>query len=86
MPENPLHIIWQTIMGSQMQLPTSISIYSKTKRNVLINVLTYKGIESDANIINQAGKLRSISYSMAQLSNQLNNEDNYRNHESLTSK
>jgi len=38
---------------------------------VLINVLAYKNMESDANIINQTGKLRMLSYNMAQLSNQM---------------
>lgn len=38
---------------------------------VLINVIAYKDMESDANIINQAGKLRMLSYDMAQLSNRI---------------
>jgi diguanylate cyclase (GGDEF)-like protein len=38
---------------------------------VFINVVAYSSMESDANIINQAGKLRMLSYNMAQLSNRL---------------
>ncbi len=38
---------------------------------VFINVVAYKSMESDANIINQAGKLRMLSYNMAQLSNRM---------------
>ena len=38
---------------------------------VIINILTYKDMENDANIINQAGKLRMLSYNMAQISNQM---------------
>lgn len=41
---------------------------------VFINVIVYTGMESDANIINQSGKLRAISYNMVQLSNQINNQ------------
>ncbi|MGE4284722.1 MAG: diguanylate cyclase [Clostridia bacterium] len=51
---------------------------------VFINMIAYKGMESDANIINQAGKLRAISYNMAQLSNQINNQDNHSNYANLT--
>lgn len=38
---------------------------------VFINVVAYSSMDSDANIINQAGKLRMLSYNMAQLSNRL---------------
>ena len=38
---------------------------------VFINICTYKDMENDANIINQAGKLRMLSYNMANLSNQI---------------
>lgn len=38
---------------------------------VLINVVSYNGMDSDASIINQSGKLRALSYNMAQLSNQI---------------
>ena len=38
---------------------------------VFINIYTYKDMENDANIINQAGKLRMLSYNMANLSNQI---------------
>jgi len=38
---------------------------------VIINVVSFKDMESDASIINQAGKLRMLSYSMAQLSRQI---------------
>lgn len=38
---------------------------------VFINICTYKDMENDANIINQAGKLRMLSYNMAQISNQI---------------
>lgn len=51
---------------------------------VFINVMAYKGMESDANIINQAGKLRAISYNMGQLSNQINNQGNDSNYANLT--
>lgn len=40
---------------------------------IAVNVSTYKELESDAYIINQAGKLRMLSYNMAQLANRLNN-------------
>ncbi len=35
---------------------------------VFINIFTYKDMENDANIINQAGKLRMLSYNMASFS------------------
>ena len=38
---------------------------------VFINICTYKDMENDSNIINQAGKLRMLSYNMAHLSNQI---------------
>lgn len=38
---------------------------------VFINVVAYSSMDSDANIINQAGKLRMLSYNMAQLSNRM---------------
>lgn len=38
---------------------------------VFINIFAYKDMENDANIINQAGKLRMLSYNMANLSNQI---------------
>lgn len=38
---------------------------------VFINILAYRSMENDANIVNQAGKLRMLSYNMAQLSNRL---------------
>ncbi len=38
---------------------------------VSINVFSFMNMESDANIINQAGKLRMLSYNMAQLSNRI---------------
>lgn len=43
-----------------------------------INIFTYKDMENDSNIINQAGKLRMLSYNMAQISNQMTtvNENN----------
>lgn len=53
---------------------------------VLINVFAYKDMESDANIINQAGKLRMISYNMAQLSNQIITDKYLSHHVNLTSK
>ena len=34
-----------------------------------INYMTYQAMESDANFVNQAGKLRASSYKMAQLAN-----------------
>jgi len=36
---------------------------------VVINFITYKAMESDANFVNHSGKLRATSYKMAQLSN-----------------
>ena len=38
---------------------------------VFINIFAYMDMENDANIINQAGKLRMLSYNMAHLSNQI---------------
>jgi methyl-accepting chemotaxis protein len=38
---------------------------------VFINIFAYMDMENDANVINQAGKLRMLSYNMAHLSNQL---------------
>lgn len=38
---------------------------------VFINVVSFKDMESDATIVNQAGKLRMLSYSMAQISVQI---------------
>lgn len=44
-----------------------------------INFMTYQAMESDANFVNQAGKLRATSYKMAQLANVVatskNNDD-----------
>ena len=34
-----------------------------------INYMTYQAMESDANFVNHAGKLRATSYKMAQLAN-----------------
>ncbi|MGB3366853.1 MAG: diguanylate cyclase [Acidaminobacteraceae bacterium] len=42
---------------------------------VLSNVVAYIGMESDASIINESGKLRALSYNMVQLTNQINNHD-----------
>lgn len=42
---------------------------------VLINMGIYKGIESDAHIVNEAGKLRMLSYNMAMRINLLSNEN-----------
>lgn len=42
---------------------------------VLINVFAYKTMDSDASLINKSGKLRALSYNMAQLSNQINNHN-----------
>lgn len=52
---------------------------------VIINIFAYKNMESDANIVNQAGKLRMISYNMAQLSNQITIGKYSSNQENLTS-
>lgn len=52
---------------------------------VLINVLAYKGMDSDTSLINKSGKLRALSYNMAQLSNQINNHDYGSNNASLSS-
>lgn len=52
---------------------------------VLINVIAYKGMDSDASLINKSGKLRALSYNMAQLSNQINNNDHGSNNASLSS-
>lgn len=52
---------------------------------VLINVIAYKGMDSDASLINKSGKLRALSYNMAQLSNQINNNDHDSNNASLSS-
>lgn len=41
---------------------------------VLINLISYKGLQNDGIIINNAGKLRAISYNMAQLANMINGE------------
>ena len=41
-----------------------------------INYMTYHAIESDANFVNNAGKLRATSYKMAQLANIVVNENN----------
>lgn len=41
-----------------------------------INFATYNTIETDANFVNNAGKLRAISYKMAQLSNRISIENN----------
>ncbi len=43
---------------------------------VLINVLSYKGMESDSILVNHAGKLRALSYNMVQLTNKINNSEN----------
>lgn len=45
---------------------------------IFINVFVYKNIESDAQIINQTGKLRMLSYNIAQLTNQLKNQTDNR--------
>ncbi|MCB2290810.1 diguanylate cyclase [Clostridium sp. CS001] len=52
---------------------------------VLINVIAYKGMDSDASLINRSGKLRALSYNMTQLSNQINNHDYASNNTSLSS-
>ena len=41
--------------------------------NVGINFMTYQAMESDANFVNNAGKLRAASYKMAQLANIVDN-------------
>lgn len=43
---------------------------------VIINISTFKSMENDADIINQAGRLRMLSYNMAQISNQIIIENN----------
>ena len=47
-----------------------------TMTMVGINYMTYHAIESDANFVNNAGKLRATSYKMAQLANIVVNENN----------
>lgn len=51
---------------------------------VLINIIAYKGMDSDASIINQSGKLRALSYNMVLLSNQINNQDEGNNNVDLS--
>ena len=53
---------------------------------VFINIYTYKDMENDANIINQAGKLRMLSYNMAHLSNQITTGNDPVHEEHLASK
>lgn len=50
---------------------------------VLINIITYQGMDNDATIINYSGKLRALSYSMSQVTNQLNNHGARTNLEEL---
>ncbi|HKM03451.1 MAG TPA: diguanylate cyclase [Lachnospiraceae bacterium] len=42
---------------------------------VLINIIAYRGMDSDASIVNQSGKLRALSYNMTQMANQINNQE-----------
>jgi len=50
---------------------------------ILSNVVAYRGIESDASIINKSGKLRALSYNMVQLTNQINHNANAKLNENL---
>jgi len=51
---------------------------------VLINVVAFKGVENEAIIINNAGKLRAISYNMVQISNRINDQGENTSDESLS--
>ncbi|MBF4692298.1 diguanylate cyclase [Fusibacter ferrireducens] len=53
---------------------------------VFINISTYKSMENDADIINQAGRLRMLSYNMAQISNQIILENDQIQKDNLASK
>jgi len=39
---------------------------------VVVNIVVYQSLESDAQIVNNAGQLRKLSYNLAQLNSQLN--------------
>lgn len=53
---------------------------------VFMNVYAYKSMEDDADIINQMGRMRMLSYNMAQISNQIILQNNQISKNNLASK
>lgn len=50
---------------------------------VFINLVAYVGMDNDAVIINQSGKLRALSYNMSQITNRMDRQDSQSNMDEL---